>query len=105
MKGDSNYTQHPGNRKSRPLTAAHVRTEKRPGRYFDGQGLYLQIDPSGARRWLQRIVIRGKRTDLGLGGWPLVSLAEARREGPGESEDRALRRRPADKEARRADLR
>ena len=66
------------NRKSRPLTAARVRTEKRPGRYFDGQGLYLQVDPSGARRWLQRIVIRGKRTDLGLGGWPLVSLAEAR---------------------------
>ena len=67
-----------GNRKSRPLTAARVRTEKRPGRYFDGQGLYLQVDPSGARRWLQRIVIRGKRTDLGLGGWPLVTLAEAR---------------------------
>ncbi len=67
-----------GNRKSHPLTAARVRTEKRPGRYFDGQGLYLQVDPSGARRWLQRIVIRGKRTDLGLGGWPLVSLAEGR---------------------------
>ena len=66
------------NRKARPLTAARVRTEKRPGRYYDGQGLYLQVDPSGARRWLQRIVIRGKRTDLGLGGWPLVSLNAAR---------------------------
>ena len=66
------------NRKARPLTAARVRTEKRSGRYQDGQGLYLQVDPSGARRWLQRIVIRGKRTDLGLGGWPLVSLSAAR---------------------------
>ena len=66
------------NRKARPLTAARVRTEKRPGRYHDGQGLYLQVDPSGARRWLQRVVIRGKRTDLGLGGWPLVSLSAAR---------------------------
>ena len=66
------------NRKTRPLTAARVRTEKRPGRYHDGQGLYLQVDPSGARRWLQRVVIRGKRTDLGLGGWPLVSLNAAR---------------------------
>ena len=66
------------NRKARPLTAARVRTEKRPGRYHDGQGLYLQVDPSGARRWLQRVVIRGKRTDLGLGGWPLVSLNAAR---------------------------
>ena len=66
------------NRKTRPLTAARVRTEKRPGRYHDGQGLYLQVDPSGARRWLQRVVIRGKRTDLGLGGWPLVPLNAAR---------------------------
>ena len=66
------------NRKARPLTAARVRTEKRPGRYHDGQGLYLQVDPSGARRWLQRVVIRGKRTDLGLGGWPLVPLNDAR---------------------------
>ena len=65
-------------RSPRPLTAARVRTEKQPGRYHDGQGLYLQVDPSGARRWLQRIVIRGKRTDLGLGGWPLVSLNAAR---------------------------
>ena len=64
--------------KARPLTAARVRTEKRPGRYHDGQGLYLQVDPSSARRWLQRVVIRGKRTDLGLGGWPLVSLNAAR---------------------------
>ena len=66
------------NCKARPLTAARVRTEKRPGRYYDGQGLYLQVDPSGARRWLQRIVTRGKRTDLGLGGWPLVSLNATR---------------------------
>ena len=66
------------NRKARPLTAVRVRTEKRPGRYHDGQGLYLQVDPSGARRWLQRVVIRGKRTDLGLGGWPLVPLNAAR---------------------------
>ena len=62
----------------RPLTAARVRTEKRPGRYHDGHGLYLQVDPTGARRWGQRIVIRGKRVDLGLGGWPLVALSEAR---------------------------
>ena len=76
-------TPHPGGRKRRSLTAAQVRTEHRPGRYFDGQGLYLQVAPSGSRRWLQRIVIRGKRTDLGLGGWPLVSLAEARAQALG----------------------
>ena len=66
--------RHPHN----ALTVAKVRTVKGPGMYADGQGLYLRVDPSGARRWVQRIVIQGKRRNLGLGGWPAVSLAEAR---------------------------
>ena len=36
------------------------------------------MDPSGARQWVQRLVIRGRPRMLGLGGYPLVSLAEAR---------------------------
>ena len=36
------------------------------------------MDKSGAKRWIQRIVIKGKRTDLGLGSIRLVSLAAAR---------------------------
>ena len=49
-----------------------------PGFYCDGHGLNLQVDPSGARRWIQRVVIHGKSRTLGLGGYPLVSLVEAR---------------------------
>ena len=60
------------------LSPAFVSKTKRPGRYADGNGLYLHVEPSGSRRWEQRIVIRGKRRTLGLGGFPLVSLAEAR---------------------------
>ena len=60
------------------LTAARVRAEKRPGMHADGGGLYLRVDPSGSRRWVQRITIRGRRHQLGLGGYPAVSLAEAR---------------------------
>jgi integrase len=60
------------------LTAAAVRNIKEPGLYGDGQGLYLKVDASGARRWIQRIVILGKRRDIGLGSAGLVSLAEAR---------------------------
>ncbi len=37
----------------------------------------------GSRRWVQRIVIRGRRRDLGLGSYPLVSLAEAREAAAG----------------------
>ena len=61
------------------LTAAKIRNAK-PGRYADGNGLYLFVDDSGAKRWMLRTVIQGKRCDLGLGGLSLVSLAEAREE-------------------------
>ena len=44
----------------------------------DGNGLYLAVQPSGSRSWIQRIVIHGRRRDLGLGAFPLVSLREAR---------------------------
>ena len=36
------------------------------------------MQPTGARRWIQRLVVRGRRRELGLGGFPLVSLKEAR---------------------------
>lgn len=60
------------------LTALFARTVKEPGKYFDGHGLYLLVRPNGSRFWLQRIVIRGKRTELGLGSASLVTLAKAR---------------------------
>ena len=43
-----------------------------------GNGLYLYVQPTGAPSWIQRLVIRGKRCELGLGSVALVSLAEAR---------------------------
>lgn len=55
-----------------------VRTASKPGRYADGNGLYLVVDPSGARRWVLRTVVHGRRRDIGLGGAKLVGLAEAR---------------------------
>ena len=66
--------QHPDN----ALTPAFVRNVSQAGRYCDGQGLYLDVRPSGSRGWVQRLTIRGRRTELGLGGFPLVSLKEAR---------------------------
>ena len=40
--------------------------------------MYLDVQPSGTRSWVQRLVIRGRRRELGLGGFPLVPLKEAR---------------------------
>jgi integrase len=60
------------------LTAQRVKVATDPGKYFDGHGLYLLVKPNGSRSWVQRIVIRGKRREMGLGSASLVTLAEAR---------------------------
>jgi len=62
------------------LTATAVKQIKKPGRYTDGNGLYLVVDESGARRWLLRTVVLGRRRDIGLGSARLVPLADAREE-------------------------
>lgn len=67
-----------GKHPDKALTAVRIRNLQQPGRYADGNGLYLVVDPSGAKRWLLRVVVRGRRRDLGLGGLSLVSLSEAR---------------------------
>lgn len=65
-------------RPEKALTAQFVRTVQEPGKYFDGHGLFLRVEPNGSRFWVQRITIRGKRCELGLGPPSLVSLADAR---------------------------
>ncbi|MCJ2091474.1 integrase arm-type DNA-binding domain-containing protein [Methylobacterium sp. J-072] len=67
-----------GRHPEKALTTVQVRALKHPGRYADGHGLYLVVDPSGAKRWLLRIMVQGRRRDIGLGGVGLISLAEAR---------------------------
>ena len=71
-----------GKRKGEPLNAKFVERTTEPGKYSDGQrgghGLMLWVQRSGSRQWVQRIVIHGKRRDIGLGGYPVVTLAVAR---------------------------
>ena len=67
-----------GRSRQKALTPAFVRNVAQAGRYGDGNCLYLNVKPTGARSWVQRLVINGRRRDLGLGGFPLVSLREAR---------------------------
>lgn len=51
-----------------------------PGKYSVGgaPGLMLRITPSGARSWVLRVVVAGRRRDMGLGGYPEIALAQAR---------------------------
>ena len=74
-------------RQTRPkrLSASFVRTVNRPGRYGDGHGghgLSLLVKPRAhggwAKSWSQRLRINGKPCNIGLGPFPIVTLAEAR---------------------------
>lgn len=65
-------------RPAKPLSAKFVQTVKGPGKFFDGHGLYLRVDERDNRYWVQRIVINGKRREIGIGSYDFVSLAEAR---------------------------
>ena len=60
------------------LTAAKVKALTKPGMHHDGRGLYLRVAPGGSKGWMLRATIDGRRRDIGLGGYPAVSLAKAR---------------------------
>ena len=59
------------------LSALFVKKTNTPGKYSDGLGLYLIVEPTGSKRWEQRLTIKGKRCDLGLGSTKLVTREEA----------------------------
>ncbi len=54
------------------LTPVSIKN-KGPGRHADGGGLYLLVDPSGAKRWVLRTVVQGRRVDMGLGRYSPTS--------------------------------
>ena len=64
-----------------PLTPKQIDNLK-PGpkaqRFLDERGLYLVVRATGSKSWVQRITIDGRRTDIGLGGYPDVRLKVAR---------------------------
>jgi hypothetical protein len=60
------------------LTVLKVKKANAQGRYPDGNYPYLVIGASGAKHWLLRIVVRGKRRDMGLGSASLVDPGVSR---------------------------
>ena len=66
--------------------AAFVRAVDKAGKYGDGQlGSMLLVHPGGRKQFVQRVTIRGRRCDLGLGSYPMATLARDRDQTSGES--------------------
>lgn len=66
-------------KRAKAKTAMEVSKLKEPGLHFVGvvPGLALQVTATGARTWILRVVIGPRRRDMGLGGYPAVTLAQA----------------------------
>lgn len=62
------------------LTDAYVKSDRlTEGRHSDGGGLYLNVKPAGSKSWVFMFNKAGKRRVAGLGPYPAVNLAAARR--------------------------
>lgn len=84
------------------LSANAVTRARTAGYLHDGGGLYLQITTAGARSWVFRFTLAGRRRDMGLGAYPTVTLATARNLAAGARELVAAGTDPiADRDAQR----
>ena len=60
------------------LTSSFIKTAP-VGKHCDGAGLWLVKRDDGGAQWVQRVTVHGRRREMGLGGFPALSLAEARK--------------------------
>ena len=60
------------------LTAGFLRTAP-AGKHCDGAGLWLVKREDGGAQWVLRVTVHGRRREMGLGGFPALGLAEARK--------------------------
>ena len=60
------------------LSVSAVKSASRPGRFSDGDGLYLVVQPGGSKSWVCRVQKAGNRRDFGIGSAAKVSLGDAR---------------------------
>ena len=60
------------------LTAQFLKTAP-VGKHCDGAGLWLVRRDDGGAQWVQRVTVHGRRREMGLGGYPALGLADARK--------------------------
>jgi len=70
-----------------PLTDAAIRSTKptdKPQKLFDGGGLYLLVQSSGAKLWRLKYRFQGREKLISFGSYPEVGLAAARQKRDAE---------------------
>ena len=60
------------------LTDTKVRKLTKPGLYSADTTLYIRVSKTGGKSWIQRTIFNGERHDIGLGGWPVVTVEDAK---------------------------
>lgn len=61
------------------LSASFVKNAP-AGKHCDGAGLWLVKRDDGGAQWVLRVTVHGRRREMGLGGFPTLGLAEARKQ-------------------------
>lgn len=80
------------------------------GKHCDGAGLWLVVREDGGAQWVLRVTVYGRRREMGLGGYPALGLADARKVGRRWRDVAAARRDPIkeraaeERAARREDI-
>lgn len=77
------------------LTDTAIRGDLAPGKYGDGEGLWLLVSPKGAKRWCFRWKFDGRENSMTLGPYPTIGLAKARTEATQRRAELAAGRDPA----------
>lgn len=61
------------------LSASFIKTAP-VGKHCDGAGLWLVVREDGGAQWVLRVTVHGRRREMGLGGFPALGLADARKQ-------------------------
>ncbi|WP_421933043.1 tyrosine-type recombinase/integrase [Phenylobacterium sp.] len=94
-------------RQEKRLDSLTIKALTKAGRHADGSNLYLVVDKGegdkpGAKRWVFLFRWEGKLREMGLGGFPGVLLAEARKRARDAQEVRNDGKNPIDERAAQA---
>lgn len=65
-------------KKAKELTALEVKRLCTIGKHPVGSCIYLEINSPNSKVWILRIMVGGKRRSIGLGSYPMITLAQAR---------------------------